>query len=226
MVGTRPTIRILVLGEMEQDDVADDVAAVADRHELLGAVDGKIGEAVDRQMRQHLQGVRPLDHQLGHVVRLVEQHHGLAPCPLLVAPVGELVGHHRIDIGADLRIAQHVHRVRRFVEQLLEVLFSAMPGLPVLEKKVVCRRGHDVPTGVSLSCHFTVRISVPPGTLRQRLLVAQRQPQIAGGKPRMLLHDRLGARALAGLRSPRRRSDAGPARRAGSCAIPASAPAP
>src|SRR5690606_18969629 len=38
----------LVLGQMEQNAVADDVAAVADRNVLLGAVDREVGEAVDR----------------------------------------------------------------------------------------------------------------------------------------------------------------------------------
>ena len=50
----------LVLLEVEQDAVADDVAAVAARHELLGAVDREIVEAVDREVREELQRVRAL----------------------------------------------------------------------------------------------------------------------------------------------------------------------
>ena len=56
------------------------------------------------------------------------------------------------------------------------------------------------------------RISDEPGTMWRRALVAQREFEIAHREPRVLAHDRLGARALARSRSRARRSDAGPAR--------------
>ncbi len=116
----------LVLGEMEQDAVADDVAVIGARHELLGAVHREIGEAVDGQIVHELERVRPRDHHLGHVMRLVEQHGGLAPRHLLVAPVGELGRHHRIDISAELRIAQHLDRVTR-LQHFFQILFGHLP---------------------------------------------------------------------------------------------------
>jgi hypothetical protein len=42
------------------------------------------------------------DEQVNHVVRLVEQDGGVAPCALLIAPVRELRGNNRIDVCADL----------------------------------------------------------------------------------------------------------------------------
>jgi hypothetical protein len=53
----------------------------------------------------------PTDIEVHHVVRLVEQHGAVLPGPLFAAPVGEFGGDHRIDIGTQLRIAQHVHNV-------------------------------------------------------------------------------------------------------------------
>src|SRR6185295_13921610 len=79
----------LVLLEVEENAVADHVAAVAARHELLGAVDGEIVEAVDREIREELESVLAFDVEVHHVVRLIEQHAGVGPGPLLIAPVAE-----------------------------------------------------------------------------------------------------------------------------------------
>ncbi len=100
-----------VFGEIEQDAVADDMAIGRDRRELLGLVDGEILERVGRQVRQQLDGVRSLDEQVDHVVRLVEQDAGIPPGSLFVAPIGEFRRDNRIDIGADLRVAQHRYDV-------------------------------------------------------------------------------------------------------------------
>ena len=97
-----PDEQQLVLVEIEQNAVADDVAVVAARHHLLGLVRLEIGEAVDGRVRDQLERIRSLDGELRHVMRLVEQHRGLAPGALLVAPVGEFVGDDRVDIRADL----------------------------------------------------------------------------------------------------------------------------
>ena len=96
-----------VLGQVEQNAVADDVAVIRARNELLGAIDGEALEAVGRQIREQLQGIRALDVLLDHVVRLVEQDAGVSPRALLVAPVRVLGRDDRIHVGADLRIAEH-----------------------------------------------------------------------------------------------------------------------
>ena len=44
-----------------------------------------------------------------NMVRLVEQDRRLAPSGLLIAPIGIFWRNHRIDIHADLRIAQHIN---------------------------------------------------------------------------------------------------------------------
>ena len=91
------------------------------RDELLGHVDREVRDAVDAGVGDQLDRARPAHEQVDHVVRLVEQDRGLAPRPLLAAPVGELVRDDRIDVGADLRVAQQLDGVARGVEQLLEV---------------------------------------------------------------------------------------------------------
>ena len=52
--------------------------------------------------------IGPLDVQIGHVVRLIEERAGLAPGTLLVAPVRELAGHLRIDVRPYLRVAHQL----------------------------------------------------------------------------------------------------------------------
>ena len=109
----------LVLVEIEEDAVADDVAVVTARHHLLGLVRLEIRKAVDGRVRDQLERIRSLDGEFRHVMRLVEQHRGLAPCTLLVAPVGELVRDDRIDIRSDLRVAQHLDRVAGLLDDAL-----------------------------------------------------------------------------------------------------------
>jgi hypothetical protein len=105
--------------QVEQDPVADDVAAVARRNELLGAVDREVREAVDREVGQELHRVRTLDVEVDHVVRLIEEHGGLAPRGLLVTPVREFAGHHRVNVGPDLRVAKQVDGVLGGFEDVL-----------------------------------------------------------------------------------------------------------
>ena len=101
----------LVFAVVEHDHVADDVAVVAARRELLGLVRRVALEGVRRQVRQHLHRVRTGDEQFRHVVRLVEQHRGIAPRLLLAAPVAVLGRHHGIHVGANLRVPQHLDGV-------------------------------------------------------------------------------------------------------------------
>jgi hypothetical protein len=92
---------------VEQDGVADEVALVVDRDELLGPVDGEVLEAVHAGVAQELQRIGAGDEQVGHVVGLVEQGDGVAPRALLRAPVREL-GRHGEDRGPRLRVAQQL----------------------------------------------------------------------------------------------------------------------
>ena len=113
-----------VLLEVEQDAVADDVAFVAGGHHLLRAVHREVREAVDCGVGAELERVRPLERELGHVVRLVEQHRGIAPCLLLVAPVGEFARHDGIDVRADLRIAKELNGIAGGLEHAFQVLLT------------------------------------------------------------------------------------------------------
>ena len=103
----------LVFGVVEHDDVADDVAVVAQGSELLGAVGHATLEGIARQVVQHLEGVGPGHQQFRHVVRLVEQDGRIAPRLLLVAPVAELRRHLRIDVRPDPRIPQQINGTLR-----------------------------------------------------------------------------------------------------------------
>ncbi len=97
-----------VFGEIEQDDIADHMAVVAARDELLGLVDREALEAVDAQVVEQLEGVGPFDQQVGHMIGLVEQDAGLLPGPLLVTPVGEFRRHAGIDVWSGRLVAQQV----------------------------------------------------------------------------------------------------------------------
>ena len=127
--------------EMEENSVADDVAIVTARHHLLGLVRREVCEAVDGGMRNQLERIAPFDGQLRHVMRLVVQHHRLAPGALLVAPVGELIGHNRVDVGADLRIAQQLDRIAGVLEHAFQALLihRCCPRIDAQSKRMACR---------------------------------------------------------------------------------------
>ena len=111
----------LLVVEMEEDAVPDHVTRRRRRDVLLGHVDREVRDAVDGRVGHHLQGIRALEEEVDHVVGLVEEHGGLAPGALLAAPVAELVGDDRVDVGADLRVAKQLDDVARLVEYLLEI---------------------------------------------------------------------------------------------------------
>jgi hypothetical protein len=115
-------VEVLLLGEVEEDAVADDVARGRGRHVLLGHVDGEVRDAVDRRVRNQLDRARATHEQARHVVRLIEEDGRLAPGALLAAPVRELGGDDRIHVGADLGVPQKLDRVRCGVEDVLQVL--------------------------------------------------------------------------------------------------------
>ena len=110
---------------MKQDAVADHLAVVVARRELLGLVDGEVLEGVGREVRQQLQRIGAFDEQVHHVVRLIEQDAGLGPGALLVAPVGEFRSDDRIDVRADLRIAHHLDDAATGgLDRLFQILVS------------------------------------------------------------------------------------------------------
>jgi hypothetical protein len=113
-----------VFFQMEQDAVADHVPAVAARRKLLGAVHRKIREAVRRKGRKHLERIGALDVDIRHVVGLVKENRGLAPSALLVAPIRIFGRDYRIDVRADLRIAQQRHRIPSGSKQILQTLLA------------------------------------------------------------------------------------------------------
>jgi hypothetical protein len=54
------------------------------------------------------------------MVRLIEKNAGLAPGSLFIAPVCELWGHHRIDVGSDFGIPEHIRRISRSLQEVLQ----------------------------------------------------------------------------------------------------------
>jgi hypothetical protein len=93
---------------------------VVARDELLRLIDLEVLERVDAEVGQHLERIGALEVEIGHVVRLIEQRAGLAPGPLLVAPVREFVAHDRKGVRPDLRIAHHLDRIARRLERFLQ----------------------------------------------------------------------------------------------------------
>ena len=111
-----------VLLEVEEDRIADHVAVVVDRRELLRLVDAEVLEGVDAGRLEEPDHVRALDGQVGHVMRLVEQRRRVAPRVLLVAPVRELAGNGRVDVRPDLRVPGEIDRVADGLDQVFETL--------------------------------------------------------------------------------------------------------
>ena len=68
-----------VIAQVEENRVANHVAIVIARDELLGLVDFEILEAVDAQIREEFERVRSLDVEVRHVMGLVEQRTCLTP---------------------------------------------------------------------------------------------------------------------------------------------------
>jgi hypothetical protein len=87
----------------------------------LARFTGKLAKLFIPEVGEELHRVGALHVLLDHVVRLVEEHRGLRPGGLLVAPVGKFGRHHGIHVGADLGIAKHVDRIAGRLEDFLEV---------------------------------------------------------------------------------------------------------
>ncbi len=125
-----------VLGHAEEDPVADHVPVVVAGDELLRLVDGEALEAVDAELREQRDDIGALDVQVGHVVRLVEQRAGLPPGALLVAPVGELTRHLRIDIRPDLRVARQLDGAADRAQHVLQTAMTHRRLLLVPDKSL------------------------------------------------------------------------------------------
>ena len=82
-----------VLGQGEQDHIADDVALGRAGDEVLGLAGREAVEAVDAEPGEQGQRVGAFHGELRHVERLVEEDAGLLPRLLLVSPVRELGRH-------------------------------------------------------------------------------------------------------------------------------------
>lgn len=107
-----------LLGEIKEDDVADDVPVVAARNQMFGLVYRKPLEAVETDPGQELEGVGPFQDEVHHVIGKIEEDAGLLPRLLFVSPVAEFGRNSGVDIGSDLGVTQHLHDVRSGVEQL------------------------------------------------------------------------------------------------------------
>ena len=106
----------------EDDPVTDHVAIGRGRHVLLGLARRPALRRVDHRVRKQLARVLAADVKVDHVVRLVEQHRAVLPRPLLRPPVGKFGRHHRINIRAKLRIAQHLHGVATSIQHVFKAL--------------------------------------------------------------------------------------------------------
>lgn len=120
--GGATDVDVLVVGLVEEDPVADDAAVRCDRHELLRPTDREVRERIDPRVAEQPERVGALEEEVDHVMGLVEQHSGLPPRLLLAPPVAELGRHDRIDVGAQLGVAEHVDDAAALVDQFLQVL--------------------------------------------------------------------------------------------------------
>ena len=167
----------------------------------LAMFDREVGHAVDAGVGDQLDRVRAAHEQVEHVVGLVEEHGGLLPGLLLPPPVGELRGDHRVDVGAELGVAQQADGVAGLVEEFLQILgghvhpFSsgvifcgpvepagglvAGPGLcRGIQSLVGDRDGGHRPTGASAGS----------GALRGRTLGGRVAPHTAGWRAALRPH--------------------------------------
>jgi hypothetical protein len=94
--------------EIKENRIANHIAIMVTRNELLGLIDFEVFEAIDTQIREQFEGVRTLHVKIGHVVGLVEKRAGLLPRTLLISPVRKLGPDHRKGIWSYLGITQQL----------------------------------------------------------------------------------------------------------------------
>jgi len=88
------------------------------------------------------------------MVRLVEENRRLAPGALFVAPIGVLIRNHRINVSADLRIAQHLGRVSRGPEQVFQTFLFHL-STPISRRPMPeCRQAAFSIRNIKPFCHM------------------------------------------------------------------------
>ena len=112
---------VVVLAELEENAVADHVAAVVHRDQLLRATGLVRGRRVRADPGEEVRGVRAGDEQIRHVVGLIQQRDRVPPGGLFAPPVGEF-GLHREGERARLRVADNLHRASGLVDGCLKTL--------------------------------------------------------------------------------------------------------
>jgi hypothetical protein len=101
---------------MKQDHISNHESIRRARHKLLRSIHREIREAIDAEVGEKLQRIRPLQSKFSHVIRLIEEHTRLLPSPLLVAPVGEFGRDTGVNVGADLLVVQEMRDAFRTSE--------------------------------------------------------------------------------------------------------------
>ncbi len=145
--GRAADIDVFVFGFAEQDAVADDVSRSRRGNVLLGLVDREVRDGVDGGVGDQLDGIRPLEEHVVHVVGLVVEHGGVAPRLLFLDPVGEVGWHDGVDVRADLGVAQQLDGRARRVDDLLQILrchdepFFGVVMVRVRRRRCGCRVG-------------------------------------------------------------------------------------
>ena len=81
----------------------------------------EILKTVYSQTGQHFQRVGTFHMHIRHVVGLIEENRGLAPCTLFVSPVGVLAWDHRVDVRSGLRIPQECYWISGCLHHFFEV---------------------------------------------------------------------------------------------------------
>src|SRR5690606_39144366 len=99
-----------LLGLAEDDHVTDHMAIGGDGYEVLRHVGLEVGETVDAHVAEKLFRIRTFDRDFVHVVGLVEQHGGVAPCHLFGTPVGKFRCYYRVYVDTGLVVAQQIDR--------------------------------------------------------------------------------------------------------------------
>jgi hypothetical protein len=113
-----------ILFEVKQNNVANHVAVVVTRHELLGFVRFEILEAVDPSVGEKLQGVGAGHIHVGHMIGLIEKHAALLPGALLVSPIRIFAGDNGIHVRPSLGIAKMIDWISRRLEHILKTLVT------------------------------------------------------------------------------------------------------
>ncbi len=95
---------------MKKYRVPDHIPIIIAGNKLFGFHRTEVLKAVHPGIRQKAVYIGSFEVDVCHMVGKVHQGSGLQPCFLFIAPVGELTRDGK-NIGSNLRIAKHIHRV-------------------------------------------------------------------------------------------------------------------